>query len=52
LTWRLTHDAAFFDNQIATLELRARSATIIFEKTVLDASKEPVLERLYRHRLS
>jgi hypothetical protein len=52
LTWRLTHDAAFFRNQIATLELGARSATITFEQSVLDASKEPSLEKLYRHRLA
>jgi hypothetical protein len=52
LTWRLTHDAAFFDNQIATLELEARSATITFEKCVLDSSKEPALEKLYRRRLA
>ena len=52
LTWRMTHDAAFFDNQIATLELENRSATITFEKAVLDASKEPALKKLYRHRLA
>ncbi|HEX2741225.1 MAG TPA: alkaline phosphatase family protein, partial [Rubrobacter sp.] len=52
LTWRMTHDAAFFDNQIATLELEDRSATITFEKAVLDASKEPALEKLYERRLA
>jgi hypothetical protein len=52
LTWRMTHGAAFFDNQIATLELDNRSATITFEKSVLDASKEPTLEKLYRRRLA
>jgi hypothetical protein len=52
LTWRLTHDAAFFDNQIATLELENRSATITLEKAILDASKEPALEKLYAHRLA
>src|SRR5215210_1101612 len=52
LTWRLTHDAAFFDNQIATLELAARSANITFEKAILDAAKEPALEKLYEHRLA
>jgi hypothetical protein len=49
ITWRLTHEAAFFDNQIATLELEGRSATITFEKAVLDASQEPTLENLYQH---
>ncbi len=52
LTWRLTHEAAFFDNQIATLKLEGRSATITFEKAVLDASKESALLRLYERRLA
>ncbi|HEX2742605.1 MAG TPA: alkaline phosphatase D family protein [Rubrobacter sp.] len=52
LTWRMTHDAAFFENQISTLELEDRSATITFEKAVLDASKEPALEVLYERRLA
>jgi hypothetical protein len=52
ISWRLTHDAAFFDNQIATLELGAESATITFEKAVIDSSKEPALKKLYRHRLA
>jgi hypothetical protein len=51
ISWRITHDAAFFDNQIATLELGADSVTITFEKAVLDASKKPALEELYRYRL-
>ena len=52
ISWRMTHDAAFFDNQIATLELGTESATITFEKAALDASKKPVLEKLYEHRLA
>jgi ribosomal protein L20A (L18A) len=48
----MTHDAVFFENQIATLELEGRSATITFEKSVLDASKDAALEKLYRHRLA
>ena len=51
LTWRLTHDAAFFDNQVAILELEDRGATITFEQAILDASNEPALEKLYEHRL-
>jgi hypothetical protein len=51
-TWRMTHDAVFFENQIATLELEGRSATITFDKSVLDASKDPALEKLNRHRLA
>jgi len=52
LAWRLTHEATFFDNQVATLELEGRSATVTFEKASLDASKEPTLERLYGCRLA
>jgi hypothetical protein len=52
LSWRLTHDEAFFENQIATLELEGRGATITFEKAVIDASDEPALEKLYQHRLA
>jgi hypothetical protein len=52
LTWRLTHDAAFFDNQVAILELEGRGARITFEKAVLDASNEPALEKLYQRRLA
>ncbi|HJQ29256.1 MAG TPA: alkaline phosphatase family protein, partial [Rubrobacter sp.] len=51
LNWRMTHDAAFFDNQVATLELDDGHAKITFEKAVLDASKEPALEKLYERRL-
>jgi hypothetical protein len=52
LAWRLTHDATFFENQVATLEFEGRQATITYEKAVLDASKEPALEKLYRCRLA
>jgi hypothetical protein len=52
LAWRLTHNATFFENQIATLEFEGRHANITFEKAVLDASKEPALEKLYQCRLA
>lgn len=52
LDWRLTHEAAFFENQVATLELDGRGATITFEKAVLDTSEEPDLEKLYSRRLA
>ena len=48
----LTHEAAFFDNQIATLKLEGRNATITFEKAVRDASQEPALVKLYERRLA
>ncbi len=51
LTWRLTHDAPFFDNQVATLEIEGRRATITFEGAVLE-EKEPGLKKLYNRRLA
>lgn len=51
LTWRLTHDAPLFDNQVATLHLEGRRATITFEGTVLE-DEEPGLKPLYSHRLA
>ncbi|MDQ4126717.1 MAG: alkaline phosphatase D family protein [Actinomycetota bacterium] len=51
LTWRLTHDAPLFDNQVATLHLEGRRARITFEGTVLDGG-EPGLRKLYSRRLS
>ena len=52
LAWRLTHNATFFDNQVATLEFEERRATITFEKAVLDAAKKPILQKLYQYRLA
>jgi hypothetical protein len=52
LTWRLTHETPFFDNQVATLELDGAGASITFEKAVLDASCEPELEGLHAQRLA
>jgi hypothetical protein len=52
LAWRTANDATFFDNQVATVELEDRRATITFEKAGLDASREPVLEKLYQYRLA
>ena len=52
LAWRLTHNATFFENQVATLEFEGRHATITYEKAVLDASNEPALKRLYQCRLA
>ncbi|HET7479307.1 MAG TPA: alkaline phosphatase D family protein [Rubrobacteraceae bacterium] len=52
LTWSLTHEAAFFDNQVATLSLDGRHASITFEKAVLAGPDEPGLEKLYSCRLA
>jgi PhoD-like phosphatase len=51
LTWCLTHDAPLFENQVATLEIQGRSATITFEGAVLEG-KESGLKKLYRRRLA
>jgi hypothetical protein len=52
ISWSMTHEATFFENQIAALELDERSATITFQGAVLGAAKEPSLEKLYRYRLA
>jgi len=52
LTWRLTHDEPFFDNQVATLDLDGQAATITFEGTVLDGAGELGLRTLYSRRLA
>jgi hypothetical protein len=51
LTWQLTNEAPLFENQVATLELEGRSATITFEGAILEG-KEPGLKKLYRRRLA
>ncbi len=52
MSWRLTHRRPWFENHVATLELEGRQATVTFEKSVLDGSGEPGLERLYERRLA
>jgi hypothetical protein len=52
LTWRLTHEAPWFENHVATLQLDGRSASITFEEAVTDDSGEPGLRRIYASRLT
>ncbi len=52
LSWRLTHDELWFENQIATLKLEGRRAKLTFEKAVLNASGEPNLQKLYEQDLT
>ena len=52
ITWRLTHDRTWFENQVATLELDGRDAKITFEQAVTDDSGEPGLRKLYARRLA
>ena len=51
MNWRLTHESLWFENQVATLELNGRQATLTFEKAVLDGSGEPGLEKTYEYHL-
>ncbi len=51
MRWRLTHEGFWFENQVATLELEGREATLIYEKAVLDGSGEPKLEKICEYRL-
>jgi hypothetical protein len=34
LDWRLAHDAPWFDNQVAWLEIEGREATFVLEKAL------------------
>ena len=52
IDWRLTHDRLWFENQVATLKIEGRKATLTFEKAVLDTSGEPDLRKLYEHYLA
>ena len=52
LSWRLTHDELWFENQVATLKLEGRRARLTFEKAVLNASGEPDLQKLYEQDLT
>ena len=52
VTWRLTHDHPWLENQVATLELDGRSAKITFEEAITDGSGEPGLRKMYDRRLA
>ena len=51
IDWRLTHDRLWFENQVATLKIESRQATLVFERAILDASGEPDLRKIYEHDL-
>ena len=51
IRWSLTHGSLWFENQIASLELSGRQATLIFEKAVLGGSGEPGLDKIYEYHL-
>jgi hypothetical protein len=52
MTWHLTHDHPWFSNQVATLELDGRSASITFEEAVTEGSGEPGLRKVFSRRLA
>jgi hypothetical protein len=52
VSWRRTHEKLWFENQVATLTLEGRRATLAFEKAILDGSGEPDLRKIYEHRLA
>ena len=49
---RLTHDRPWFENQIATLTIQDRRATLAFHKAVLNSSGEPDLQTVHERRLA
>jgi hypothetical protein len=51
IRWSLTYGSLWFENQIASLELNGRQATLVFEKAVLGGSGEPGLEKIYEYHL-
>jgi hypothetical protein len=51
LRWRML-EGPYFDNQVATLELRGRSASIHLDKTVPGKGLEQRLERSFERRLA
>jgi len=51
VSWRLAHERPWFENHVATLELKSRRATLTFEKAVLNGSGKPNLEIIYKRHL-
>ena len=52
MSWQLDHPELWYENQVATLELEGRQATLTFEKAILDDSKEPGLKTIYERKLT
>ncbi len=51
LKWSLTHDGVWFDNQVGTIELDGKDASLMFERAI---SKDggPRLEKTFERRLT
>jgi len=50
--WRLAHREPRFDNQVATLELEGRAATLTLQRALAGPAGEPSLQTLRRERLA
>ncbi len=50
MSWRLTHQELWHENQAATLELEGKQATLTFERAILEDSGEPGLETIYERQ--
>jgi hypothetical protein len=51
IRWRFAHDQPWFDNQVATLELDGRSASMRIEKTLPDDETELRLDTVFERSL-
>jgi hypothetical protein len=51
MSWHLTHQELWYENQVATLKLEGQQAMLTFEKAILDDSAEPNLETIYERQL-
>jgi hypothetical protein len=52
VSWHLTHERPWFENNVATIVLEGQQATLTFEKAAPDDSGEPGLEKIYKRRLA
>jgi hypothetical protein len=50
--WRFVHDAPWFDNQVATLRLEGRKATMELEKTLAAEGDALRLEQVFERALA
>ena len=52
MSWRLTHERPWFENNVASIVMEGQQATPTFEKAALDDFGEPGLEKIYERRLA
>jgi hypothetical protein len=51
VSWGLTHDGAWFQNQVGTVELDGERALLTFEKATPAENGQPRLEKVFEQRL-